>query len=108
MSVKLHGWCVGSYVIMPDHVHFFCAPSSRPVALQDFVGRWKQWTGKAMKRELGFSTPVWQPGFFDHVLRSEESYAEKWEYVRHNPVGAGLVGGPEDWPYWGEIAALER
>ena len=32
-----------------------------------------------------------QEGFFDHLLRSYESYAQKWEYVRENPVRAGLV-----------------
>lgn len=35
--------------------------------------------------------PPSQAGFFDHVLRSNESYAEKWKYVRSNPVRAGLV-----------------
>jgi len=33
----------------------------------------------------------WQPGFNDHLLRSDENYAEKWEYVFQNPVRAGLV-----------------
>ena len=30
-------------------------------------------------------------GFFDHLIRHSESYSEKWEYVRQNPVRAGLV-----------------
>ena len=50
--------------------------------------------------------PAWQTGFFDHVLRSGESYGEKWEYVRMNPVRAGLVLRPEEWPYAGEIEVL--
>ena len=49
---------------------------------------------------------AWQDGFFDHVLRSGESYGEKWGYVRMNPVRAGLVGCAEDWPYAGEIEVL--
>ncbi len=49
---------------------------------------------------------AWQEGFFDHVLRGGESYGEKWEYVRMNPVRAGLTVRPEDWPYAGEIEAL--
>jgi len=40
--------------------------------------------------------PVWQRGFFDHLLRSDESYAEKWNYVRENPVRAGLAQSAED------------
>ena len=52
------------------------------------------------------SVRAWQDGFFDHLLRSGESYAEKWNYVRMNPVRAGLVARPEDWPYSGEIEKL--
>jgi hypothetical protein len=33
-------------------------------------------------------TPIWQREFFDHLLRSEESYDQKWNYVRENPVRA--------------------
>ena len=44
--------------------------------------------------------------FFDHLLRSEESYAQKWDYVRENPVRAGLVKNVEDWPYAGELITI--
>jgi len=50
----------------------------------------------------------WQPGFFDHILRSDESYTEKWNYVRDNPVRAGLVEIADDWPYQGEIVVIDR
>ena len=41
----------------------------------------------------------WQRGFFDHRLRGCESAAEKTKYIRMNPVRAGLVSDPQDWPY---------
>jgi hypothetical protein len=50
--------------------------------------------------------PIWQRGFFDHLLRSEESYAQKWDYVRGNPVRAQLVEKVEDWPYAGEFVTI--
>jgi REP element-mobilizing transposase RayT len=50
----------------------------------------------------------WQPGFFDHLLRRDESYAQKWDYVWRNPVRAKLVAQPEDWPYQGEIHYIDR
>ena len=53
-----------------------------------------------------FSGRAWQAGFFDHVLRNGESYGEKWNYVRMNPVRAGLVEQVEEWPYSGEIHVL--
>jgi hypothetical protein len=45
--------------------------------------------------------------FFDHLIRHSESYAEKWEYVRQNPVRARLVKDPDEWPWQGEIVRLE-
>ena len=45
-------------------------------------------------------------GFFDHVLRTHESYSEKWEYVRMNSVRAQLSAKIEAWPYQGEIARI--
>ena len=71
-----------------------------------FLGLWKEWTSKGIKRELGLNDPVWQEEFFDHVLRSSESYSEKWNYVRENPVRASLVADADDWPYQGEIEEL--
>lgn len=102
----LYGWKTGAYVVMPDHVHFFCSGDTVAKPLRVFIGKWKEWTAKNLKRQYGVSTPLWQPEFFDHVLRSDESYSQKWEYVRQNPVRAGLVLKPEEWPYWGMIHQL--
>lgn len=105
-----YGWCVGRYVVMPDHVHFFCREASaEPESLGKFVGSWKQWTAKrliATKAHEKLKAPVWQKQFFDHVLRSGESYSEKWQYVFSNPVRHGYVGDPEDWPWAGEIESF--
>ena len=98
-----HGWRIGRYVIMPDHVHFFCTglPEAKP--LPDFMQRWKEWTAKRILAALQKPAPLWQPNFFDHVLRTRESYAEKWSYVAQNPVRAGLAATPELWPHAGHI-----
>ena len=95
---------------MPDHLHFFCAEGGEgaPCTLSQFVGLFKQWTSKRIARSSGSRPPVWQREFFDHVLRSSESYASKWAYVRDNPVRAGLAARWENWPYAGEIDTLEQ
>jgi REP element-mobilizing transposase RayT len=99
-----HGWIVGRYVVMPDHVHFFASPlRAENKALNQVVGQWKQWTAKRILKSNGMPAPLWQPEFFDHLLRSEESLAEKWKYVRENPVRAGLCAHAEAWPYAGSI-----
>ena len=105
-AARVHGWMIGRYVVMPDHVHFFATPATEASKdLSSFIGKWKQWTQRRIRRST-MASFAWQPEFFDHLMRSSESYVEKWEYVRHNPVRAGLVANPEDWPYQGEIGRL--
>ena len=108
-----HGWIVGRYVVMPDHVHFFCTAEHDAKTLSEFMRNWKSWTGKRINRLIqpGSPTPattnvIWQSEFFDRVLRSGESYSEKWKYVRENPVRAGLVSSADEWKFAGEIETL--
>jgi putative transposase len=93
---------LGRYVIMPDHIHLFVR--GRPdFTLSTWVGGLKRALSVALRAQQ-----FWQPGFFDHILRSDESYAEKWKYVRDNPVRAGLVKVADDWPYQGEPVVIDR
>jgi putative transposase len=100
-----HDVAVGRYVIMPDHVHLFVAIPATGITLSEWIHALRTVIGKQLLR-LGIQKPHWQEGFFDHVLRSAESYSQKWDYVRMNPVRAGLCAIPEDWPYQGEILRL--
>ena len=47
-----------------------------------------------------------QEEFFDHVLRSSESYSQKWDYVKENPVRADLDKTSDEWPWQGEVELL--
>jgi putative transposase len=96
---------VGRYVLMPDHAHLFVMLPREGITLVKWVQSLRAVIGKALLKR-GFSKPHWQEGFFDHVLRSHESYTQKWDYVRMNPVRAGLCETPEAWPYQGEIMRL--
>lgn len=99
-----HGWMCGSYVVMPDHVHVFITPvEGEAKRLSGVMAKWKEWTAKRILKLTGTPAPLWQPEFFDHVLRSEAALTEKWNYVRANPVRAGLVAKAEDWPFAGHI-----
>jgi REP element-mobilizing transposase RayT len=85
-------WAIGRYIVMPDHVHFFIASGLdevKPLSL--VIGKWKEWTAKRILALANGEAPLWQPEFFDHLLRSEESRSAKWSYIRENPVHAGLV-----------------
>ena len=96
------GVLVGRYVLMPDHLHLFACIPPGVVGLSMWVKSLKNTLSKHW-REHGIGAPRWQKGFFDHLIRSTESHAEKWRYVRENPVRARLVKKAEDWPYSGAI-----
>ena len=120
-----HNVAVGRYVLMPDHIHFFVAGDHEfdlgmgvrglkcVVAAAITGGR----DGKDPAAETAAATsfspagklqPFWQCGFLDHLIRNTESYAQKWDYVRENPIRAGLVSATEDWPFQGEIVEIEH
>jgi len=74
-----------------------------PKPLSVALGKWKEWTAKRILSALGEHAPLWQPEFFDHVMRSQESQDAKWLYVFENPVRAGLMKRAEDWPFAGSL-----
>ena len=93
-------WIVGRYVIMPDHIHLFCAPGTLPpVPLPPWVKSWKSHAARFWRKPQ--EAPIWQRHFWDTQLRRGENYAQKWEYFLQNPVRAGLVDRAEDWRYQG-------
>lgn len=105
-SAELDGWYVGRFVVMPDHVHFFAQPVMEAKPRGVWIKMWKSVTARILASELKFSPPIWQGDTFDHILRGRDSYEEKWNYVRENPVRAGLCQTADDWPWQGEIHRL--
>jgi len=99
------GRAVGKFMIMPDHIHFFVRLDENS-KLSIFVSLMKQFISKNLSNDLN-SKKIWQPGFFDHLLRNGESYSEKWHYVMMNPVRYGFVDKSEDWSWQGEITRIE-
>ena len=96
---------VGRYVLMPDHLHLFAAFAPESPSLSLWMKSLKNGLSKTW-RQWAVPAPHWQDGFFDHILRSSESYDAKWDYVRDNPVRAGLVKRWQHWPFQGEIQPL--
>jgi putative transposase len=66
---------VGRYVILPDHLHFFVS-LGEDKSLAQWMGTLKRVVGSAIK-PIDSADPVWQRGFFDHVMRSADSYFTK-------------------------------
>ena len=109
-------WRVGRWVVMPDHVHFFCAPAVFPTPdLQRWLSAVKSWTSREFPPELKervFSRPngrrrIFQMHVWDTQIRSDAHYSEKWEYTLRNPARKGFVARWEDWPWQGEENRLD-
>ena len=87
-------WFVPLVLLMPDHVHGLFA-FAREAAMRKTVANFKEATAK----RVGIR---WQRDFFDHRLRGDEGFEEKAEYIRMNPVRAGLVATATDWVFRSE------
>ena len=90
-------------VVMPEHVHLLLTPlrddKGWPYSLPQILKLLKGTSARTINRLLGSGGPVWQEEFFDHVLRSQESFEQKKEYICQNPVRRGLAKKPEDYQW---------
>ncbi|MBR6501931.1 MAG: transposase [Clostridia bacterium] len=84
---------VDKYVIMPNHIHLLISiiksengQSGTPVptnvnsVVSRFVSTFKRFCNKE------YTKNIWQPRFYDHVIRGEQDYKEIWQYIENNPA----------------------
>jgi len=87
-------WHITVFLVMPDHIHALL--SFAPDQLMSrVVGDWKRFQARKCR-------VLWQAGYVDHRLRKDErgqQLSAKMNYIRHNPVAAGLCAKAEDWPW---------
>jgi putative transposase len=86
-----------AYVVMPTHVHLLFAP--RRVGLISIMREFKSRTGQQLTTARGIKGPIWQPRYFDFVLRKVGDFWDKLEYIHQNPVEAQLVEARDSWPW---------
>ena len=89
-----------AFVVMPDHLHWlFSLIGSRSLA--SVVGAVKRHSAREINllydRRLA---PLWQHGFHDHALRSDEDIVHVARYIVANPLRAKLVNHIGDYPLW--------
>jgi len=73
-AAQSYNIAVGRYVIMPDHVHLFVCGDLH-FHLGKRIKALKQALGKRISSGIRHDR-IWQEGFFDHILRSDESMAQ--------------------------------
>ena len=90
-------------VIMPEHVHLLLTPVRNaegwPFPLKDILKLVKGPAARSVNVLSGTRGALWQDESFDHVLRSNESFDEKLEYIRQNPVRRGLATTPGEYEW---------
>jgi REP element-mobilizing transposase RayT len=89
-----------AFVVMPNHVHgivwlqdtvgagFKPAPTPRPNrhGLPEFVRAFKTFSSRRInERRRTTGRPVWQRGYYEHVVRNMESLQRIEEYILSNP-----------------------
>ena len=87
-------WHITLFLFMPDHLHALLS-FARDQSMSCVIGNWKRFHTRN-------NQVMWQEGYFDHRLRADErgeQLAAKMNYMRRNPVVAGLCERPEDWPW---------
>jgi putative transposase len=91
---------------MPDHVHVLLEGLKDESDFRRCAKMAKQRSGPAYA--LTSETPLCQKGYYEHVLRDAEDSKEIASYIVANPVRAGLVQSPGDYPFSGSDAWTMR
>ncbi len=68
-----------------------------------FVGRCKAQMTNAVNKLSGGSGAIWSKAYHDHALRDDQDMLVIARYIIYNPVRAGLVARPGDYPYWNAV-----
>jgi putative transposase len=88
----LHAW-----VIMSNHVHALLEPHG---PLQEVTRAVKNTSSRQANLILGRTgQPFWQAESFDHWIRNGKEFDRIARYIEENPVKAGLIEQPEQWPW---------
>jgi REP element-mobilizing transposase RayT len=94
-------FAVHAFCVMPDHFHALVQGLDRSSDLLDFVKTLKQKTAFQHRQRLG--EVLWQKKFFDHIVRSQDSWERVAWYIWMNPVRKGLCAHAQDYPFSGSF-----
>ena len=86
---------VGAIVVLPDHLHCLW---TLPPDDTDYPTRWRLIKTR-VTQAYGASHALWQPRYWEHLIRDDTDYRQHIEYIHYNPVKHGYVTRPSEWPY---------
>jgi putative transposase len=92
---------IWAYCFMPDHVHLLIEGEKAEADMRRFTRLLKQKAGYWFKSI--YHDKLWQPGYYERVLRDDEATLMVVRYILENPVRKGLVQHFTDYPYLGSL-----
>ena len=98
-AAKEHGFEIIAYCFMPDHVHLLVQGAGSNSEMKRFAKVAKQYAGFHYKQQNG--KPLWQPSYYEHVLRNDEDTWSVARYIVDNPLRAGLAERADEYPFLG-------
>ena len=98
-AARKHKFADIAHVLMPDHVHTLVEGEQDDSDFVKFLDLWRQLSGFYWRQRTG--NYLWQEGYWDYTLRSDESIRGIASYIAWNPVRAGLVKLPMEYPWIG-------
>jgi putative transposase len=98
-TARQEQFAILAYCFMPDHVHLLVEGLTAAADLRRFVKLAKQRSGALYARR--FRHALWQKGYYERVLRERDDPYVITQYILENPVRAGLVANPRDYPHAG-------
>jgi REP element-mobilizing transposase RayT len=92
-----YDWTLHSYCLMPNHYHLIVEASQKNLSkgMHRLNGRYAQGFNERYER-VGH---LFQNRFKSHVIESDEHFLRALNYVRANPVAAGLCEHITEWPW---------
>jgi putative transposase len=96
---QLTAFEITAYGYMPDHLHLLIEGLEDRSDCREFISRAKQYTGYCYARLT--SRRLWQRYGYERTLRDGDPTASVVRYIIENPVRAGLVRNPEEYPFSG-------
>ena len=80
-----HRYELYASVVMHDHVHVLVKPLGKH-RLQELLHSWKSFTAHKFRRDYSRTPPIWQDEYLDRIVRDEQEFLDKAQYVLNNPL----------------------
>lgn len=93
----LEGVKIDYYVVMSSHIHLIIILEKSKYSLSEIIRRFKSkttvfvrkyanqdWQSKSAQ-QAGQLQKLWQPGYYEHIIRNDNALTKIREYITNNP-----------------------